>query len=144
MTKWLAVFLLLGTASAAFALEDTPQNRIQQVDRYLASVPTQELMADMMTKMAKGMPEGQREPFLSMMTQHLDFNAIKKAQRDAMVKIFTAGELGALADFHASPAGKSAMRKMGDYMAELMPVMMTEVMKAQTNIQREMSQPPKQ
>ncbi len=141
MIKWLAIFLVAGTVSA-LALEDTPQNREKEADRYLTTVPTKELMADMVNRMAQGMPEGQREQFLNLMTKSLDMDAIQKAQRSTMIKVFTADELAALADFYASPTGKSAMGKMGDYMAELMPVLMAEITKAQVNIQREMSQQP--
>lgn len=142
MTRWLAVFLVIW-AAPAFALDDTPQNRAQEADRYLAAVPTKELMEDMMTKMAKGMPDDQRSQFLDMMTKRLDMTAIRKAQRDAMIKVFSADELAALAEFNAQPAAKSAMRKMGDYMAEMMPVVMGEVMKAQAAAARELPQQPK-
>jgi hypothetical protein len=50
---------------------------------------------------------------------------------DAMVKHFTTEELKALADFYGSPVGKSAMQKFGAYMADLMPTMQAEIMKAQ-------------
>ena len=48
-----------------------------------------------------------------------------------MVKHFTTEELKALADFYGSPVGKSAMQKFGAYMADIMPVMQAEIMKAQ-------------
>ncbi len=142
MTKWLAIFLVVGMASA-FALEDTPRNREKEADRYLTVVPTRDLMADMTTKMAKHMPEGQREMFVKLMTRSLDMDTIYKAQRSAMVKVFTADELAALSDFYGSPVGKSAMGKMGDYMTELMPVLMAAMAKAQKDVVNEMSQQPK-
>jgi hypothetical protein len=143
MTRWLSiVFLLLALPRAALAMEDTPQNREQQVDRYLTLVPPEAMFADMMTKIARNVPPNEREMFVAMMTKHLDFSAITKAMRGAMTKTFTADELGALADFYSSPVGKSAMAKMGDYMSELMPVMMAEVAKAQGNVQRELMQKP--
>jgi hypothetical protein len=77
-----------------------------------------------------------------MMTKHLDFDAITKAMRAAMMKTFTADELTALADFYSSAVGKSAMAKMGDYMSELMPVMMVEVAKAQGSVQQELMKKP--
>ncbi len=40
----------------------------------------------------------------------------------------------ALADFYGSPVGKSAMQKFGAYMAELMPVIEAEVLKAQAKM----------
>ena len=57
-------------------------------------------------------------------------DALSKAMKDSLVKHFTAEELKALADFYGSPVGKSAMSKMGDYTADLMPVIQAQVMKA--------------
>jgi hypothetical protein len=140
MTRWLSIVFLLALTPAALAMEDTPQNREQQVDRYLKLVPPQAMFADMMSKISRNVPPNERDMFVNMMTKHLDFEAVTKAMRAAMLKTFTADELGALADFYGSPVGKSAMRKMGDYMSELMPVMMREVTKAQMNVQREMTE----
>ena len=53
---------------------------------------------------------------------------------DAMVKNFTTEELKALADFYGSPVGKSAMQKFGAYMADIMPVMQAEIMKASAKL----------
>lgn len=140
--RWLSIALFLTMTSAALALEDTPQNREQQVDRYLQSTPPQAVFNDMMEKISQSMPPEQRTTFVSLMTKQIDFNALTQAMRAAMTKIFTADELSALADFYGSPIGKSAMSKMGDYMAELMPVMSAEMAKAQgAAIQEMMGQP---
>jgi hypothetical protein len=61
----------------------------------------------------------------------LDLDALTKAMTDAMVKHFTTEELKALADFYGSPVGKSAMKKFGSYMADVMPALQAEIMKAQ-------------
>jgi hypothetical protein len=139
MIRWLSVLLLLAMSSPALALDDTPQNREQQVDRYLSAVSARDMFSDMMQKMSRSLPTDQREMFVNMMTKHLDFDAITKGMRDAMMKTFTADELSALADFYASPVGKSAMAKMGDYMAAMMPMMTQEMAKAQAGVQDEMS-----
>jgi Uncharacterized protein conserved in bacteria (DUF2059) len=60
----------------------------------------------------------------------VDIAALSKAMTDAMVKNFTTEELKALADFYGSPVGKSAMQKFGAYMADIMPVVQAEIMKA--------------
>jgi hypothetical protein len=69
-----------------------------------------------------------------MMTKDLDIVALSKAMTDAMVKHFTTEELKALADFYGSPVGKSAMQKFGAYMADLMPIIQAEMMKAQAKL----------
>lgn len=121
---------LLALASHCLALEDTPENRNAEAQRYLKATPPQEMMNDMTVNMAKNLPEAQRDGFIKLMTKNLDLAAVEKATKDAMVKHFTANELKGLADFYSSPEGKSAMKKMGVYMADVMPVIQAEVQKA--------------
>jgi hypothetical protein len=136
-----ARLVLLGffmTASLpAVALEDTPENREREVIRYLKAIPPEELMADMTNKLATTLPEERREGFIKMMTKHLDMARVTSAIRDGMVKSFTADELKALADFYTQPVAKSAMAKMGTYMAEVMPVVMKEIQVAAAKAQAE-------
>jgi hypothetical protein len=88
-------------------------------------------MAD---KMATNLPADQRQQFKQMMTKELDIAALNKAMTDAMVKHFTTEELKALADFYGSPVGKSALQKFGAYMADLMPIIQAEMIKAQAKL----------
>jgi hypothetical protein len=84
--------------------------------------------------MAANVPADQREQFKQLMTEDLDIAALSKAMTDAMVKHFTTDELKALADFYGSPIGKSAMHKMGAYVADLMPAIQAEMIKAQAKL----------
>ena len=84
--------------------------------------------------MAATLPSDQREQFKRMMTENLDIPALSKATTDAMAKNFTTDELKALADFYGSPIGKSAMQKFGAYMADLMPVLQAEMIKAKAKM----------
>ncbi len=135
--RLLFLALLLPFSLPAFALEDTPQNREQQADRYLQAVPPQSMMGDMSAKMAETLPEEQRDEFKTLMTKYLDIGRVTVAIRAAMVKTFTAGELQALADFYGSDVGKAAMAKMGTYMSEVMPATMKEVQAALGKAQQE-------
>jgi len=128
--KSIALLFLFSLSAHCFALEDTPANRVREADRYLAAVPPSELFSDMATNMAKTMPEAQRQKFLDVMTRDLDVASVSRAMKDGMVKTFSADELKALADFYSSAEGKSAMKKMGVYMADVMPVIQVEVRKA--------------
>jgi len=85
-------------------------------------------------KMATNLPADQRQQFKQMMTKDLDIAALSKAITDAIVKHFTSEELKALGDFYGSPVGKSAMQKFGAYMADLMPIIQAEIMKAQAKM----------
>ena len=80
------------------------------------------------------LPPDQRQQVKRMMTAELDIAALTKAMTDAMVKHFTTEELKALADFYGSPIGKSATQKFGAYMADVMPALQAEVMKAQSKL----------
>lgn len=140
--RFLLLLAVLGLSfSVARAIEDTPANRRQQADRYLAVVPPKDMMAEMAEQIVKNAPPEQRDALHSALTQDLDMEMLIKAMKEAMVKHFTADELGALADFYSSSHGKSAMKKMGVYMAELMPAMQSEVLRVVKKAMREM--PPK-
>ena len=116
--------------SPVFSGPDTPETRRREAERYLQVNPPKALFEDMADKMAANLPPDQRQQFKRMMTADLDIAALSKAMTDAMVKNFTTDELKALADFYGSPIGKSAMQKFGTYMADLMPVLQAEMIKA--------------
>ena len=116
--------------SPVFGAPDTPETRRKEAERYLQVSPPKALFEDMADKMAANLPADQRDQFKKLMTTQVDIAALSKAMTDAMVKNFTTEELKALADFYGSPVGKSAMQKFGAYMADIMPVVQAEIMKA--------------
>ena len=121
----------------ALALDDTTANREHEADRYLSATPPKEMMTDMVEQMTKNSAPDQRDGLKTLLLKHLDFVAITKDIKDSLVKEFTADELKALADFYGSPAGKSAMKKFGAYMADVMPNIQAEILKAKTEVDRE-------
>src|SRR5215469_14480717 len=132
MKQKLVVLLVLTVCawSPVFSAPDTPETRRKEAERYLQVSPPKALFEDMADKMAANMPADQRDQFKKLMTTEVDISALSKAMVDAMVKHFTTEELKALADFYGSPVGKSAMQKFGPYMADIMPAMQAEIMKA--------------
>jgi hypothetical protein len=133
-TLVLVVVTLVISSAFVFSATDTPETRRHEADRYLQATPPKALFEDMADKMAANLPPDQREQFKRMMTTQLDVAALTKAMTDAMVKHFTTDELKALADFYGSPVGKSAMQKFGAYMADIMPTMQAEILKAQAKL----------
>src|SRR6266481_211756 len=129
-----AMILLIGVATLVYSAPDTPETRRHEAERYLQATPPKALFEDMADKMAMNLPADQRQQFKQMMTTGLDIAALSKAMIDAMVKHFTTEELKALADFYGSPIGKSAMQKFGAYMADVMPALQAEMMKAQAKL----------
>jgi hypothetical protein len=95
-------------------------------------------MQDMTMEIAAQLPEDQRSAFIAMMSKNLDINALTNLTRTSMIKNFTADELKALADFYGLPVGKSAMSKMGKYMADVMPGLIAEIQKAQVLTMQQM------
>jgi hypothetical protein len=135
-----AAAVLVMLAGPAWALDDTPENRSKEANRYMAATPPKEMFQDAAEQMAKNLPAEQQSEFKNLMTKHLDIPALEKAMKEGMIKHFTADELKALADFYGSPVGKSAMKKFGVYMAEVMPSIQAEIMKAQAKANRELSE----
>jgi hypothetical protein len=133
-TLTLTVFALLISCIPAFSAPDTPETRRKEAERYLQATPPKALFEDMADKMSANLPPDQRDQFKKLMTSQLDIAALTKAMIDSMVKHFTTEELKALADFYGSPVGKSAMQKFGAYMADIMPTVEAEIMKAQAQM----------
>ena len=137
--KLFVLFVLTFCAwSPVFSAPDTPETRRKEAERYLQVSPPKALLEDMADKIAANLPPDQREQFKRIMTTDLDIAALSKAMTDAMVKDFTTEELKALADFYGSPVGKSAMQKFGTYMADIMPVMQAEIIKASAKLNQSM------
>jgi hypothetical protein len=137
----LTLFISCGFSLSA---SDTPETRRHEAERYLQATPPKALFEDMADKMAANLPPDQRDQFKKLMTSQLDIAALTKAMIDSMVKHFTTEELKALADFYGSPVGKSAMQKFGAYMADIMPAMEAEIMKAQAKLNQSLpNQSPK-
>ena len=88
------------------------------------------MMRDAIDKTSENLPEGQREPFMEFMTKYIRLNVLERAAVSSMVRHFTVRELNALADFYGSPEGRSAMKKFGSYMADVMPVIQQEISRA--------------
>jgi hypothetical protein len=143
-TFTLTILTLFISCALGFSAADTPETRRQQAERYLQATPPKVLFEDMADKMAVNLPPDQRDQFKKLMTSELDIAALTKAMIDAMVKHFTTEELKALADFYGSPVGKSAMQKFGVYMADIMPTIEAEIVKAQAKVNQSMpNQSPK-
>ncbi|HAA75554.1 TPA: hypothetical protein DCE37_10565 [Candidatus Latescibacteria bacterium] len=117
-------------STTVWSLENTEANRLAQANRYLEATTPAEMVADMAQNMSKNLPENRRQEFIDIMTKNLDLVSLRKTMVDAMVKHFTAEDLKALADFYGSPIGKSAMKKYGGYMADVMPKLQQDVMRA--------------
>lgn len=121
---------LTGSAFATDVLSDTPENRAKLADEYLKEISVKDQLDDMAERVAATVPENQREAFKSMLTKHFDVDALVAAEKQSLAKIFTVGELNAMVEYQSTPEGKSSMKKMGAYLADLMPVIQAELKRA--------------
>jgi len=125
-------------ATSSLALEDTTENRKREAARYLDATPTHALFADAAEQISRNLPLEERAAFKETFTKNLDIDSLSRAMIESMVKNFTADEIKALADFYGSEVGRSAMKKFGAYMADIMPVVQAETAKAIAKTNREL------
>ena len=128
----LLVFLLTLGPVSLFAADtaDTQANRQAAAERYLAVAPMAGIMNDTIEKTSVNLPEEQREAYIEFMTEYVRIPVLEEAALASMVRHFTVRELNALADFYGSPEGRSAMKKFGAYMADVVPVIQQEILRA--------------
>lgn len=120
------------SVGAVDAGPDTTENRKAAVDRYLAVVPVSEVVDDISEKMSAQMPPEQGVTMKKIIRDSMDAGVIEKAMRESMAKHFSVGEITALSNFYSTAEGKSVMKKMGNYMAEVMPVIQQQIAQAAT------------
>ena len=137
MKTFVLIIVLVLLGNTAFAIEDTVDNCSKEADRYLAVTPPKEMLQDIAKQMAQNYAPEKRELFIKIMTQYLDIEAVTKAVKESMINNFTADELAAMAEFYGSPLGMSATKKAGAYMAEKMPAIQAEALKAVAKANRE-------
>jgi hypothetical protein len=129
--KMLHSFLLLSALFAAVpAAADSDEERVAAAKRYLEVAQMSKITDDTVNELAKGIPAEQRDKFLDFMHNAVRPEVLEQAAMASMVKVFTADELNALADFFGSSVGRSAMGKFGLYMADVMPVIQQEMFRA--------------
>jgi len=127
----LAVAVLMFSACS---VSDTPSNREKEADRFMLAFPPKELIDDMVKGLSENVPPEQRDSFAAMFASSMDTKVIGKAMREALMKDFTAPELKSLADFYTSPISRSAMKKYGTYMSDIMPVIQQEMISSMQKI----------
>lgn len=107
-----------------------PDVKNQLINEYFSYVPMKAMMDEMTTEIAKQLPADKRRQFIDTMTNRVRVDVLEKAARQSLARHFTVAELQLFVDFIKHPEARSAMGKMKFYMADLMPVMQTELMRA--------------
>jgi hypothetical protein len=128
----LVATVLLSLAWPAGA--DSEQERVAAARRYIEVAQMAKITDDTVNELAKGFSGEQREKFVAFMHNAVRPEVLEQAAMASLVKVFTAEELNALADFFGSPLGRSAMDKFGLYMADIMPVIQQEMLRALSQV----------
>ncbi|MCK5728474.1 MAG: DUF2059 domain-containing protein [Methylococcales bacterium] len=124
------ILLVISLSSCAtLTPEEKMAAKTKAIERYLEVVPTKVMMDDMALKLAKTIPEKEQAEFIDFMTKKFNMKLLEAAMKKSMQKRFTLPEIEYLIATSSSPEGKSVMKKMGDYMADIMPVIEAEVIR---------------
>ena len=125
---------------------DSQADRVAAAQQLLKVQRMETMMNEMANAIAETLPPGERDSFRKILKEDLDVATLESAASNAMVKIFTARELLAMATFYGSPEGQSIQRKMAPYMAEIMPILQAATLKAAQRYieQRGLQPPPRQ
>ena len=127
----LSLVLAVGcTGMAAAQTDDSPEARIQAVERYFKEVSIRELMSDMTREVSKQLPPESREAFENTLLRNLRMDVVETAAKQSLARHLTVAEMDTFTEFMQRPEGKSAMAKMKFYMADLMPVIQQELVRA--------------
>lgn len=108
---------------------DSTSSRESAATRYFRLVPTARMMDDAFEELGQQMPVEKRDTFLRNARKSIDAKRIEDVSRAAMIQTFTADEINALADFHSSKNGASAMKKFSQYMLLVIPTIQEEISK---------------
>jgi hypothetical protein len=110
--------------------DDSPAMREAAARHYLNAVPVQKMIDEMLNGIIKSIPAEHQAGFNALIRKTLRADFIEQASIKAMVSTFTVREINAMTTFYHSPEGRSIQDKMGIYMAEIMPVVQQEMIRA--------------
>ena len=109
--------LFVGALALALILPTIPSSgqgdRRRAAEAYARIVDYRLLIEKAATRRAEEeLPASEREAFIEFITEEVDFEMTRSYATIAMVDLFEASELQALASFAATPDGRSALAKL--------------------------------
>jgi hypothetical protein len=122
---WLAGALV---ASMGLTLPASAQgDRRAAAEAYARVVDYPLLIEKAATRRAVALPASERAAFIRFITREVDFDMTLFYATSAMVELFEASELQALASFAATPEGRSALGKLPALGAVLNPIVERQI-----------------
>lgn len=127
---WLALGMLLSSPGFAAPAQNPAEAKARLINEYFTHVPMERMMDETTRELAKQVPAERRQQFIEAITRNVRLDVLEKAARQSMAKHLTLAELTMFVEFIRRPEAQSAMEKMKFYMADLMPVIQQELMRA--------------
>jgi len=121
----------------ASELPDTYGNRMAAARKYLDVVSMKDLMRDSINENSKNFPMDLQPVYIKYMLSSVRIEVIEAAALASMAQRFSLEEINALVAFYGSRSGQSVMRKMGNYMGDVMPVIQQELVRSQVMFERD-------
>ena len=117
---------------------DTPETRRSAALKYLAAVPVESVVDDMVEALARQIPAERREEFVRLMKKITRLETLKVLTVDGIAKHFTVAEIDAMTKFYGSAEGQAIVKKLGLYMGDVLPAIQAEVFRALQEVRAEM------
>ena len=121
----------VGPLALALMLASSPagaqSDRRAAAEAYARVVDYPLLIEKAATRRAAELPAAEREPFVEFITDQVDFDMTRFYAISAMVDLFEADELEALASFATTPQGRSALAKLPALGAILIPIVERQI-----------------
>lgn len=112
-------FFLIGSLAIAEDVPDTEGNRLKAARRYIEAVPLTAMYEDMISRLAKEIPEKNRQSFVELMKKEINVLALESMAMVIIANHYNVQEITAMADFYGSELGRSITQKSGACMAQL-------------------------
>jgi hypothetical protein len=123
--------LRVGAVAVALILPNLPasaqSDRRSAAEAYARLVDYSLLIEKAATRRAAELPASERAAFIEFITEEVDFDMTRFYAISAMVDLFEASELQALASFAATPEGRSALAKLPALGAILNPIVERQI-----------------
>jgi hypothetical protein len=125
----------VGPLALALMLASIPagaqSDRRAAAEAYARVVDYPLLVEKAASRRAAELPASEREAFIAFTTRNVDFEMTRFYAISAMVDLFEASELQALASFAATPEGRSALAKLPALGAILTPIVERQIADAE-------------
>jgi hypothetical protein len=125
----------VGALALALILPNLPAgaqgDRRAAAEAYARVVDYPLLIETAAARRAAELPASEREAFIKFITREVDFEMTRFYAISAMVDLFEASELAALASFAATPEGRSALAKLPALGAILTPIVERQIADAE-------------